>query len=91
MFSEHKPLLGQKDVKRKCMKKVGTLKLQKKYKIDPALCVYVCAGEVAGARGDERDAAERRPQAEAEAPTRQGVLPSRGRKVGHFLDFVAHS
>ena len=53
--------------------------------------MYVCAGEVAGARGDERNAAERRPQAEAEAPTRQGVLPSRGRKVGHFLDCVAHS
>jgi hypothetical protein len=43
--------------------------------------VLVCAGEVAGPHGHERDAADSCAQAAPQAPARQGVLPSRGRKV----------
>ncbi len=47
--------------------------------------MLVCAGEVAGPHGHERDAADSRAQAAPQAPARQGVLPSRGRKVSCWI------
>ncbi len=47
--------------------------------------MLVCAGEVAGPHGHERDAADSCAQAAPQAPARQGVLPSRGRKVSSCI------
>jgi hypothetical protein len=49
------------------------------------LQVLLCTGEVAGPHGHERDAADSRAQAAPQAPARQGVLPSRGRKVSCWI------
>jgi hypothetical protein len=43
------------------------------------------AGEVVGPHGHERDAADRRAEAAAQAPTRQGILPPRRWKVSSLV------
>ncbi len=43
---------------------------------------------MAGPHGHERDAADSCAQAAPQAPARQGVLPSRGRKVSCWLGSV---
>ena len=53
--------------------------------------MVLCAGEVAGPHGHERDAADSRAQAAPQAPARQGVLPSRGRKVSCFREHFRQS
>jgi hypothetical protein len=53
--------------------------------------VVLCAGEVAGPHGHERDAADSRAQAAPQAPARQGVLPSRRRKVSCFREHFRQS
>ncbi len=47
--------------------------------------MVLCTGEVAGPHGHERDAADSRAQAAPQAPARQGVLSSRGRKVSCWI------
>ncbi len=45
------------------------------------VCTLCAVGEVAGAHGDERDAADGRAEAAPQAGARQGVLSPRRRKV----------